>query len=309
MNTMTVMPPKSIRIGSRGSKLALIQAERAKALIQSIRPSWQIDIVIIKTLGDIDRINPLHKIGGKGAFVKNIEIALSKGEVDIAIHSLKDVTSKPVEGLEFTGFLQAEAITDAFVTPSPHKKLSDLPSGSSIATGSLRRKAILKKYYPQLEIVEIRGNVDTRMEKLDRKEFHGIILSEAGLIRLGFKDRITQHFNPREFCPAPGQGVITLQTRLKDLELKQICNLISDPEQTVKSQIEIAFLEHLDFDCHSPLGAHALVKKDKVHLQVFLANQTMDRYLETDLIWELSKAKEGALKAADHVIEWLKNNE
>ncbi|MBA3604305.1 MAG: hydroxymethylbilane synthase [Parachlamydiaceae bacterium] len=305
---MTPKTEKLIRIGSRGSKLALFQAERAKTLIQSIRPSWQIEIVVIKTLGDIDRVNPLHKIGGKGAFVKNIEIALSKSEVDIAIHSLKDVTSKPVEGLEFTGFLNAEAITDAFIALTPYQKLSDLPPGSTVATGSLRRKALLKKYYPEIKTVEIRGNVDTRMEKLDRKEFHGILLSEAGLIRLGFKDRITQHFTPREFCPAPGQGVITLQTRIDDIELKQICNAISDPQQAVKSQIEIAFLEHLDFDCHSPLGAHALIKEDQVHLQVFLANQVMDKYLETDLIWELANAKNGALEAADHVIEWLKIN-
>ncbi len=147
------------------------------------------------------------------------------------------------------------------------------------------------------------------MEKLDKKEFHGILLSEAGLIRLGFSDRITQRFTPREFCPAPGQGVITLQTRIEDDELKQICNVISDPQQTLRSQIEIAFLERLDFDCHSPLGAYALIMQNQVHLQVFLANQAMDRYLETDLIWDLSNAREGALDAADHVIEWLEINE
>ena len=306
---MTTKKEKLLRIGSRGSKLALIQAERAKSLIQSVRPLWQIEIIVIKTLGDIDRVNPLHKIGGKGVFVKNIEIALANNEIDIAIHSLKDVTSKPVDGLEFAGFLNAEAITDAFIGLEPYKKLSDLPSGSLIATGSLRRKAVLKKYYPELKTVEIRGNVDTRMEKLDRKEFHGILLSEAGLLRLGFKDRITQHFTPREFCPAPGQGVITLQTRRDEVELKQICSSISDPQQFVKSQIEIAFLEHLDFDCHSPLGAHALIKQDQVHLQIFLANQIMDKYLETEFTWELAEAKKGALKAADNVIEWLKINE
>lgn len=300
---------RTIRMGSRGSKLALIQAERAKALIQSVSPSWEIEIVVIKTQGDIDKINPLHKIGGKGVFVKNIEIALSKGEVDIAVHCLKDVTSTPLEGLEFAGFLKAEAITDALVSLAPYSKLSDLPKGSTIATGSLRRKALLKKLHPHLETVEIRGNVDTRMEKLEKREFTGILLSEAGLTRLGLENKITQHFTPREFCPAPGQGVITLQTRKEDAVLNQIIRQISHPEQTLQSQIELAFLEQLDFDCHSPLGAHAMIKENRVHLQIFLANQAMDRYLETDLVWELSEARNGALNAADHVINWLKANE
>lgn len=303
------MSEKPIRIGSRGSRLALIQAEKAKALLQLARPKLQFEIIVIKTEGDIDRVSPIHEIGGKGAFVKNIELALCQREIDVAIHSLKDITSRPLQGLELAGFLPAEAITDALVAKKPGQTLANLPAGSLIATGSLRRKAFLQKNYAHLKTIDIRGNVHTRLEKLQKDSFDGLLLSEAGLIRLGLADQISERYTPQQFCPAPGQGVITIQVRHEDLEIKSMATEVSCPKQALKSQIELAFLEKLEFNCHAPLGAYAEVQEDVVQLHVFAANTAMQCFLETKWQWQLSCAMQGARAAALEVIKWLQDNE
>ena len=298
---------KRVRIGSRGSKLALIQAEKVKSLLHRVNSDWQYDIVIIKTTGDIDRTSPIHQIGGKGVFIKELENALSRNEIDIAVHSLKDMTSKPLEGFPLVGFLRPEANTDALVARNPHQRLEDLPAGSTVATGSMRRKAVLMQSYPHIRTVDIRGNVNTRLQKLQSGEFDALLLSEAGLIRLGVQDVITQRFDPAEFCPAPGQGVITIQNNAKDTQLLDAIVAISDPEQVIKSKIELSFLERLEFNCHTPLGACTTIAEKNVHMQLFLANEAMDRFLNTTLTWALSDAHKGARNAADMVVSWLKD--
>lgn len=298
----------TLRIGSRGSQLALAQANRVKNALQQ-QCGVASEIIPIKTQGDLDQTSPLHTIGGKGVFVKNIEIALLNHEIDFAVHSLKDVTSKPSDGLILAGFLQAEAITDALILADPYPSLNELPPGSVIATGSLRRKALLKKIRPDLKTIDIRGNVPTRVEKMKHAGYAGLMLSEAGLIRLGLEPCITQRFTPIQFCPAPGQGVITVQTRIEDETLQTLCRQISHPDQILKSTTELTLLEQLDFDCHAPFGACATLNGQNMSLQLFVANKNMDRFFEEFYTFSTDDRTKKAIKAAEKALTWLSQYE
>ncbi len=246
---------RKIRIGSRGSALAMWQANHAKSLL----PNHDVEIKIIKTEGDLSD-KPLSEIGGKGVFIKSLELALLNNEIDIAVHSFKDVTSDLAPGLQLSGFLKPESVRDALIVGKAPVK--------TIATGSLRRIQLLKKLRPELKTVDIRGNVDTRLKKLDEGQFDGLILSEAGLIRLGLNDRVTESLDPMSFVPAPGQGVICFETR--EGELTDLCDSISDPEQLIISRIERQLLEEIGFDCTVPLGVYSELKDDKILMRVFL---------------------------------------
>lgn len=300
---------KTIRIGTRGSALALFQANRVKQTFEALDESIKCQIKVIITQGDIDLVTPLHAMGGKSAFVRNLEIALYRNEIDIAVHSLKDITSRPLDGLELTGFLAAEAVTDVLILKHPYKTLQELPANAVIATGSLRRKAILKKLKPEIQTADIRGNVHTRLQKLENGQFEGVMLSEAGLMRLNLSHCITQRFTPDVFCPAPGQGVIVMQTRSNDAIPKQLCHSASDTQQMIKSRTELAFLERLEFDCHAPLGAHAMLSKDQIQFKIFLANSSMDKYFEKDFTFTIGRGYEYAVSAAEEVLQWLTENE
>jgi hydroxymethylbilane synthase len=299
------MDLSTLKIGTRGSKLALIQAQQVQKQLEAAYPNIPTELVIIHTEGDLDKTTPLHQLGGKGAFVKNIEIALIEGRVDMGVHSLKDITSKPLDGLELVAFLKPEAIHDALLLAPPFWALEELPEGASIATGSLRRKALLTRRRPDLRLLDIRGNVPTRVERLHRGEFEGLVLSAAGLIRLGLESQIAYSFKLDEFCPAPGQGVIALQVRQQDESVKKIGLSITDPLQSLQSTTELAFLETLQFDCHAPLGAYATVFDNAVALQVFAANSHCDQFLDKCFRFPLNERLQGAREAAIEVIGWL----
>jgi len=231
-----------IRLGTRASQMALAQAEIVKSKLIAQNPTLTVEICPIITQGDKDLTTPLYEIGGKGVFIKELEKALLDNTVDIAVHSLKDMTSTLATGLHLISFLPAEAVTDALVLKSPYLSFADLPSGAVIATGSLRRKALLKKIRSDISTVDIRGNVITRLEKLQTENFHGLLLSEAGLIRLNRQHLISEHFSAKTFCPAPGQGVIAIETRQQDEKVNAICLSINDQQQHLKSTTELAFL-------------------------------------------------------------------
>jgi hydroxymethylbilane synthase len=295
-----------VRIGTRGSKLALAQADIVKGKLESSFPDIQFEIQVIHTQGDIDLKSPLFEIGGKGVFIKELEVALVKNEIEIAVHSMKDITSALLPGLQLTAFLKAEAVTDVFILSPPYRHFEDLPWGATIATGSLRRRALLKKLRPDIKFTDIRGNVLTRISKLKEGVADGLLLSEAGLIRLGLQDQITYRFNPCIFCPAPGQGVIVLETRSNDEVINKLCKAINNEEQSIKTSTELSFLEKVQFDCRAPLGLYAQIDKakDTIDFTAFLANLAMDQYIEERLKFPIDERIERASDLASKFMEW-----
>jgi len=231
--------------------------------------------VAMSSLGDELPDASLSEIGGKGAFIKTLESALLANEIDVAVHSLKDVTSQQPESLTLSGFLKAESCADVWLSPSG-VSIQDLSEGARIGTGSLRRQAILKSIRPDLEVRSIRGNVQTRIEGMAANRLDGILLSEAGVLRLGLGHLVTQRLDPIEFVPAPGQGVITLETRVRDAAIGELCRQISDPTQAKLSQIERHILVEVGFDCRMPLGLFAWSDGAQVVIEVFLADTRLN---------------------------------
>lgn len=301
-----------IRLGTRGSKLALAQADLVKFQLEKKHPGLLFEIVVIQTKGDIDLISPLYEIGGKGVFIKELEVALTQGYVDIAVHSLKDMTAALPNHLKLSAFLKAESTVDVLVLGSRHKKWEDLPIGATLATGSSRRVALLKILRPDIQTVGVRGNVLTRIAKLDDGQFDGLVLSEAGLIRLDLQDRVSHRFSPYDFCPAPGQGVIVLESRKNDAYIQYLCGSINDKEQELRSTAELVFLEKVGFDCRAPLGIHIIPGRDKgedMECIVFLATTKMDNFKKECITLSRCNPRLAMEALAQSFIEWRNQHE
>ncbi|MBN1759038.1 MAG: hydroxymethylbilane synthase [Chitinispirillaceae bacterium] len=268
-----------IVIGTRGSKLARVQAEIVEHRLRQVRPYAQIEQRIIVTSGDRDRKSDLSVIGGKGVFIRELEQALIDGMIDLAVHSFKDVTTRLAPSLVLDAFLTPESVADILVTDCD-MPLAFLPKGALIGTGSTRRKALLQRLRPDLEVTPIRGNVDTRIAKVDRKEYTGVMLSEAGLIRLGLGNRVSIRMDPETFYPAPGQGVITVETRSDDRELREICSQIGDARQLQISSAELALLGTIGFDCRTPLGVYSRVENGTLRMKGFFVDETAGTFRE-----------------------------
>jgi len=275
-----------IRLGTRKSKLALAQADMVAAHIRVRYPDIEVAIVPLSTPGDIDKTTPLSQLGGKGVFISTLETALLKNNIDIAVHSLKDVTSESSPDLILAGYLKPEACEDALVVSKNHTTpltLATLPENPKIGTGSLRRKGLLAELRPDAICVDIRGNVETRIQKCDT-DLDAVILSKAGLLRLGLESRVSETLAPETFIPAPGQGVIALQTRTADSDALQLCTTISDPQQTIISTLEMTLLKRLGLGCQFPFGTYTTLQNNHVTMQCFWATETLSerRFLKTD---------------------------
>lgn len=282
--------PTQVRLGTRGSPLALKQAQIVQEQLQTQFPNLLVSIVVIKTQGDVDLKSPLSEIGGKGVFIKELEQALLAQEIDIAVHSLKDVTSRVHPDLTLSGFLQAESIADALVSKSGYT-LENLPLHAVVATGSIRRQALLKKLRPDISTVGIRGNIQTRLAKLEEGHIQAILLSEAGLIRMGCAYKVCR-LDPESFYPAPGQGVIVLQTRLSDHESIALSQAINSESQSQLSRMDLGLLEYVGFDCRIPLGVHTRYQEGHVSMQVFLAHSSLSSWIEDGFVCSESDVKE-----------------
>ncbi len=250
----------TIKIGTRGSELALWQARHVAKMIEE-KSDFQCELVIIKTTGDMILSVPLSQVGGKGLFVKEIEEALIDDSIDMAVHSMKDVPAFLPEGLILGAILKREDPRDAFV--SPHfPSIESLPSGSRIGTSSLRRIAQLKHSRNDLQFLSLRGNVGTRLKKLDAGLVDAIILASAGLIRLGYADRISQFLPTDLSLPAVGQGALGLEFRKNDRKIEDLLSTISDRETTFCVQAERGVLAALTGVCQLPLAAYAQMLSD-----------------------------------------------
>jgi hydroxymethylbilane synthase len=252
-----------IKIGTRGSKLALTQSSMIREMILKQHPDIKVELVIIKTKGDKIIDSPLSKIGGKGLFVKEIEEALLDKSVDIAVHSIKDVPAELPNGLSIPFYPERENPADAFLS-CKFKRLIDLPSGARVGTGSLRRSSQLLNKRPDLDIIPIRGNVDTRIKRLESGEFDAIILAASGLNRLGLLSKITELLSPPEYIPAVGQGALGIEVRENDIECNRLLEFLNHNETAIAVKAERSFLHRLEGGCQVPLGAYACIDKGKI---------------------------------------------
>jgi hydroxymethylbilane synthase len=242
-----------MKLGTRGSKLAMAQANKVRRLLAERGAS--VDIVAIRTSGDVHTSEPLHAMkGGVGAFVREIDDRLLAGEVDAAVHSLKDVPTKRPPGLETAAVLKRESALDVAVTRSG-AKLSGLNDGAVVGTSSTRRMALIRKYYPGLQTKNIRGNVDTRLRKLDEGEYDAILLAEAGLIRLGM-DIEVERLDPYEFVPSANQGVIAIVAK-PGTDAFMAASALNDPDTWLETRAERIIAAAMDGGCVVPMGAYA----------------------------------------------------
>lgn len=247
---------KSLVIGTRGSALALWQAEHVQARLKKRFRNLDVDLRIIKTKGDKILDQSLSKIGDKGLFTREIERALLAKSVDIAVHSLKDLPTETPAGLTIAAISAREDVNDVLIS-ARWKSLADLPEGAVIATGSLRRTAQLRHLRPDLEIVDIRGNLNTRMQKFDSSEWDGMILAYAGVKRLGWEHRIAQVIPTSLILPAVGQGALGIEIRDNDRETAKYVAALNDDESAAAAFAERALLRKLEGGCQIPIGAYA----------------------------------------------------
>ena len=250
-----------IRIGTRASKLALAQAEMVRDRLAGEYPQHRFCIKTVKTEGDRELEKPLNQMGGKGVFVREIEERLLSGTIDIAVHSMKDLPVNLPKGLIYTKAWKREDARDALVLREK-KSLAKLPAGAVIGTGSARRERQMARLRPDIRVVGIRGNIDTRLEKMERQGLDGIILAAAGLNRLGMAGRITHCFSYEEMVPAPGQGILALEIRRENTELCEMLDALSDEESDFAARAERTFLSLCGGDCHVPAGAVCERTKD-----------------------------------------------
>ena len=259
-----------LRIGSRGSQLALWQANHVSALLKE--RGHTVALEIIKTTGDKITEVSLAQVGTKGMFTKEIEEALAERRVDLAVHSLKDLPTELPPGFELAAIMKREDARDVFISKN-YDSLKALPENSHIGTSSLRREAQLRALRPDLKVSPLRGNVDTRLRKLEAGEYDGIILAAAGVRRLGRKDVIRETLPPEIMCPAAGQGALGIEIRKADTVVGQQVEFLNDPAARATTSCERALLQRLGGGCQVPIGAHAVMDGHELHLVACVARQ------------------------------------
>ena len=256
-------PTNNIRLGTRGSQLALWQSNWVKSELEKLGVS--VELIQIKTEGDI-KTGSLAQIGGQGVFTKRLQIALLENEIDLAVHSLKDLPTEDHPKLTIAAVPERENTADALVS-NEYDDLDSIPQGAKIGTGSVRRAAQLLHLRDDLKIEDIRGNVDTRLQKLDDGKYDAIVLASAGLVRLGLSDRITYQFEPHQLMPAVGQGALGLETRADDSNTIDLVSQLSDPPSFHRAMAEHSMLRALFAGCLAPVGANTTVNDGQLTLE------------------------------------------
>jgi hydroxymethylbilane synthase len=281
-----------LRIGTRGSPLALAQAGMVRdALVRAhqLDPK-QIELQVIRTTGDRIQDRPLAEAGGKGLFAKEIEEALMEGRIDLAVHSSKDMPTFLPDGLVLTAFLKREDARDAFVSRKAHT-LAELPRDAVVGTSSPRRQALVRRMRPDLRVVDLRGNVETRLRKLDEGIADATLLALAGLKRLGLADAAATVFELDEFLPAVGQGAIGIETRVDDADTRSLLALINDPDTATALAAERAFLAALDGSCRTPIAGHATIAAGRVKFRGLIVKPDGSEAFETTRTGAVSDAE------------------
>ena len=289
---------ETLRLGTRGSALARAQTAGVAAQLKASNPGLAVEEVIVRTRGDAMLGSPIHELGGKGLFVKEIEDALLQGEIDAAVHSLKDLPSELPEGLILTSIPEREEPWDALVSRSG-ESIRGLAPGSRIGTSSLRRIAQIRRYRRDLEIVELRGNVDTRLEKVAAGEAEAAILALAGLKRLGLEDRATESLAPELMLPAAGQGALAIEAREDDAAARRLVGDLDHPETKRAVMAERAVMARLEGGCQLPLAVFAEMRKAGFQIKARLASVNGERMVEK----ERTGAPDDAMRLAEDLAE------
>ena len=263
---------RKIIIGTRGSRLALIQAQMVEAAILKAFPDCSFELKTIKTTGDIITDIPLEKIGDKGVFIKELENALLAGEIDLAVHSMKDMPTALPPGLMIGAIMARELPWDVLITAGKGKTLAAMAPGALIGSSSLRRRAQLLHHYPHLDIQSVRGNLDTRYKKLEKGDYDGIILAYAGVVRMGWSNRISEVISGEICLPAVGQGAIGVETREGDSELNAMIAELNCSETSAAVKAERSFLKELEGGCQVPIGALAEIGDGELLLKGMVAS-------------------------------------
>ena len=272
----------TIKIGTRGSALALAQAHETRSRLMAAHGLGEADfeVKVISTAGDRIQDRPLSEVGGKGLFSKEIEAALDQGEIDLAVHSTKDMASTLPDGLEIASYLPREDVRDAFISPSAGS-VDELPQGAVVGSSSLRRQALLKRARPDLNVVMFRGNVQTRMEKLNRGDVDATLLAYAGLRRLGMEAVATKLLPTKTFLPAPAQGAICIECRSNDENTKNLVAAINDEATELVIETERAFLRALDGSCRTPIAGLATLELEKITFSGMILSEDGSLVFET----------------------------
>lgn len=292
---------KRVRIGTRQSPLALWQAEHIVKLLERQNPQCQFVLEPMRTKGDKLLDVPLAKIGDKGLFTKELETALLKGQTDLAVHSMKDLPTLLPEGLFIGAVTRREDPRDALISKNK-VSFRDLAPGATVGTSSLRRRAQLLHARPDLNLVDLRGNIDTRLKRLDKGDFAAIILAAAGVDRLGWAERITERLDYSLSLPAIGQGALGLEIRAEDGEMIRLIEGVNDPDTASCIRAERAFLRALEGGCQIPIGAIGEITQEKIFLQGMVASLDGSQILKNSIIGDKSDAEELGAALADKLL-------
>ena len=290
MKQLIDMAARTLRIATRKSPLALGQANFVKDRLEALHPDLQVELVPMSTQGDKILDTPLAKVGGKGLFVKELETAMLEGRADIAVHSMKDVPVEFPDGLGLHTICEREDPRDAFVS-NHFNQIDELPQGAVVGTSSLRRQCQLRAARPDLVIRDLRGNVNTRLAKLDAGEYDAIILAAAGLKRLEMAHRIAAFIEPEQSLPANGQGAVGIECRLDDHELHALLAPLEHPETRIRVLTERAMNRALQGGCQVPIGAYALVQGEEVWLRGLVGSPDGARVIRDEIRGPLAEGE------------------
>ncbi|AZZ89896.1 hydroxymethylbilane synthase [Hahella sp. KA22] len=296
------MPKQHLVIATRQSALALWQAEHVKQRLEALHPGLTVELLGLTTKGDIILDTPLAKVGGKGLFVKELETAMLEGRADIAVHSMKDVPMEFPPGLGLGAILERETPTDAFVS-NQYASLDELPEGAVVGTSSLRRQCQLSERRPDLKIVSLRGNVNTRLAKLDAGDFDAIILAASGLKRLGFADRIREELTPEVSLPAVGQGALGIECRLDDPEAMALIAPLQDAETTARVSAERAMNHRLQGGCQVPIAGYAEITGDQMRLRGLVGSPDGVQVLRDEVTGPVAAAETLGTELAERLLQ------
>lgn len=281
-----------IRVGTRGSNLALIQTNWAIDRLKEKFPEVEFEVKIIKTKGDKILHLSLDKIGDKGLFVKEIESQLLEGEIDLAVHSMKDMPAEVVEGLKFAAVPKREDPRDVIILREGLNSFDELPIGATIGTGSKRRKYQLLRKRPDLNIVPIRGNIETRISKIESENLDGIVLAASGVIRADLEEKITEFLPVDLMIPAPAQGALALEIRENDEKLEKMIDAIRDEVSQIQTDAERSYLAGIDGSCHIPMGAYCEVDGEKLTLTGIFGDEDGEKITVASLEGDRNNPKE-----------------
>lgn len=295
------MSKQTIRIATRKSPLAMWQAEFVRGRLMEAHSDLEVELMGMTTQGDQILNSPLAKIGGKGLFVKELEVSMLNGDTDIAVHSMKDVPVEFPDGLHLAVICEREDPRDAFVS-NKFKTLDELPNGARVGTSSLRRQCQLREKRPDLDIIDLRGNVNTRLRKLDEEQYDAIILAAAGLIRLGFNDRITQFLETDVSLPAIGQGAVGIECRSDDERVNQLLAPLNDPNTHTRVMAERAMNNRLEGGCQVPIAGHAILNGDTLNLRGLVGQPDASEMIRGEISGPASDAQQLGVTLADDLL-------